>query len=274
MEKNRPDQEIDLLELLAKFFSALRKNVILTIACPLLGIALAVLIAKIKKESTHAEMMIVTDLLTEGEAKFLTEQLSSADTVPGINEQQRRNIGNLKYEVIKGEFPIITDKTTLIGKVPVYIQIKAETSDKKVLPVLQNVLVNYINGAEPVIKERRERKAFYINMIQKIDLELAAIEEVKKNIDSRTQATYLNPSELFSETVTLYDRKLNYQRGLKEIESIQIVKGFGSLSKGAGFPMTYYIVFGVFGGIIILSILMFIGYFANYYRNFEKNRIN
>lgn len=264
MENTTSSREIDLLQVLAKFYRALKKNKIVVILCLLCGLAGGLLLSNYSKDPVKASMMIVTDLLSENEIKFLADQFAKADTIPGITADQKILIKEITFEV-KSE--------DVLGKSPnVSLQLTATVFDSKVLIPLQNSVVNFLNHAEPTIRKKENKKEFYVNMIRKIDSELAALDNVKSQIDNKAKATFLDPSDLFTKSVELYDKKVLYKIALDELHSVQVIKGFGALTKSAKWPKMFYAFLGLLVGFGIALVIMFMQFFNEYYRGFANSK--
>lgn len=264
MEQKTFNGEINLLELLAKFYLVLKNNKLLTILLPVLGLLTGVVASNFTKEVVKSSMMVETDLISEDESKFLMEQLNKADSIQGLSKEQERKIGGIEYEVKKGE--------RIEDSVPVYIKISTVTGDKAILPVLQKALVNYLNQTEPIERNRTDREHFYHEMITRIDEELAGLTGVKKEINDKTKATFLEPADLFASSVELYDKRTKYEIALESIKSVHVVKNFGSLVKNAKWSKTLYALVGFVAGIFTLFAVLFLRFFHHYSAQIEKTK--
>src|SRR3954466_14259614 len=94
------NQEIDLLELLAKLYKAVLKNWITAIILPLAGAIAAISINSSSENSIQSSMLIATDLLTKEEFEFLFQELDKTDSFPGLTFEQMTRINNLNFSVV------------------------------------------------------------------------------------------------------------------------------------------------------------------------------
>lgn len=259
MEKRTSDHEIDLLEVLARLYRAFKNNKLLFILCPVLGIAAGLALSRSSKETVKASMMIETKLINESESKFLIEQLEGTDTILQLTKG-----GRIKYEVKRGES----------GDENVYFLVSTVILDKGNLSSLQNAVKDYLNHSEPIARRRHEKEELCQGMIKKIDSELSALDEVKRQVDNKSKATFLEPATLFEKSADLYNKRMKFQIELEDAQSVHIVKGFGALTKSAKWPESVYGIIGLVIGLLFLSAILFIKFFMGYYKRFENTSPN
>jgi hypothetical protein len=265
MEQRPNQQEVDLLKLMAKTYRLIKRNIILVVICPGLGLLTGFLYTRVSTKPqlinnvSQSSVMISSDLLTENEANFLCSDLVSTDSLPGITRMQKESIVSLSYEVRKEIFK---------ERSQIFIKITATITHHYILAILQNSLITYFNQSEPVIRQRKLKEKLYTAMIKKLDEEIAGLEEMKKNSKEKLLTMPSNP---FTQSVDLYERRLNYQNSL-ETSAVYIVKGFGPETTIAttSNPKFTYIILGFLLGCMVLGLILFIRFFSAYYRKFEQ----
>jgi len=267
MERKHSAQEINLLEMLAKLYGTLRRNWLLAIILPVLGIIAGYGQYSLSKDALKSSMMISTRLITEEESNFLFDELGKGRAIFGLTKGK---ITQIKFSVKEGK-KNDSELDKLNTAPPVYFKITATIKDTSALPEIQEAIINYLNNTAPIKRHREQRQKLYNLMIFKIDQELAALNEVEKEVGNQTKATFLDPSTLFSRSVDLYRERVTYELALKDIESVQVVKGFGSPSRPS---RIIFVSLGLLAGIILLAIVIFARYFRSYYNQFEKNSSN
>jgi hypothetical protein len=267
MEKNVNAGEIDLLELGARFLNALRQNLVLTIVLPLAGLITALVFSYRSESLYESGMLIETSLLSDSECRFLLNELNKVSEFPGITPEVADHVKNLRYEIIKNDVITTADKTA--DDRSVYLQVTATVSQKDIFPPLQALIVKFINESEPAVRHRRERERFYSSMVMKIDTEIAAMQAVKDNVDSRTLANYLDPSELYKATVALFKEKTEYEIKLEGSRAVHLVKGFDSLTIDAKLNKVIVAMIGFVLGFAVLSLILFIRFFVRYYNTYR-----
>lgn len=263
MDKAVKTGEIDLLELGARFLEALRQNLILTLFLPIAGLVIALVTSYKSKDLFQSGMLIETSLLSDKECEFLFNQLNQASEFPGITPEIAAHLEKLHYEVIKNE----TNNITTTDK-SVYLQVTATVSQKSIFPPLEGLIVKFIDQSEPVVRHRKDRERFYSSMILKIDSEISAMDDVKRQVKGNVQATYLNPSELYKTTVALYKDKTEYEIKLQEVKNVHLVKGFDSLTIDAKASKLIVALVGFLAGFALLSLIIFIRFFISYYNRY------
>jgi hypothetical protein len=261
MTQKTQSDEIDLMELLAKAYRVIKRNLLLFIILPTGGVILTLSLAYNSNDKFSSSMMITTDLLSENEAKFIFEQLGKADSIPGLSSEELRKLLALDFYIEKGE-PSESDGAKAYRSV--YLKATAIVTDPAIFPSLETAIIKYLNSVDPVIRNRNSRQLFYKQMIGKIDSEIVSMEKIKNQTDSRAMATYVDPSDLYSETVKLFKERTENEIKLKDIESVHVAKGFGSLIKDAKTPKLIVAIVGFVGGLVIATLLLFIKFFNDY----------
>jgi hypothetical protein len=264
MEQRPLNQEIDLLKLLAKTYRIIKKNIVLVIVCPALGLLLGFLYVKFSSQPKlsnnvgQSSLMIATDLLSENEANFLCNYLISSDSLPGITTNQKESVVSLAYEVKKEQ---------VRDRVLVFIKLSATVTQQAILQTLQDGVVKYFTLSEPVTRQRSLKEKLYKSMIKKLDDEIMGLEEMKAKKE-KMSTILVDP---YSQSADLYERKLNYQNALAS-SPIYVVKGFGPVVPiiTTSSPKLLYIMLGLVSGFIVLMIILFVRFFSAYYKQFEK----
>lgn len=265
----RQSGEIDLLELVAGFFMALKRNLALSICLPLAGILIGAGISSQSRDIFESSILIETSLLTDRECEFLFQQLDKFGVMPGLSKEQDDQVVGFSFKVTRNDGPVLDGQNSYLLNRAVYLEVTAKVYDQAVLPALQKSLVDFINSSASVVNHRMERSKFYNDMIQRIDTEILAMDEVKKQISSKTQATYLNPSELFENSVKLYEKKTEYEIKRSEINSIHLLKGSDTMTINSRMGMVMAGAIGFAVGFVILCMLLFFQFFLSFYKRYE-----
>lgn len=258
-------EEVGLLDLFAGAFTTLKKNVTLAIAIPLVGIASGVYYYLSSSNSWESSILMETSLLSLQEAKFLFEQLEKSRLLPGLEEDQQQKVKMLSFEVFDQN-----EKVNSLNERTVYLQVTARVSEKEVFQPLQQALLNIVNTSSPVLRHRTERTSFYDKLISKIDEEINAMEKVKGQIPGETQATYLNPSLLYSQTVELFREKMTLEIRKEDVASVHLIKGFNTLTFDRKPSFIIPVAVGFVVGLLLLSIILFLKFFASYFRAYQS----
>lgn len=260
MSRQQTSGEIDLMELLAKAYRVFLKNILLFIIIPLLCIGIALLLTYNAAKKFSSSMMVTTTLLTENEGRFIFEELGKSDSIPGLDRQNGINLVGLKFGI---------ESATGSPEREVYLKITATVKDPALFPFLEGVVVNYLNNTRPVRRARESKELFYKNMIREIDSEIAGMNKIKEQTDTRSMAAYLSPSDLYAKTVELYEKRSDYELKLKDINTVHVVKGFQSLVKDVNLSKSLAVIIGFLAGTMLALFIVFIRYFTGYYKSMD-----
>lgn len=256
MTKKIHSDEIDLMELLARVYRAIKRNLLLFTVLPVVGVIFTLSLAYNSSDKFSSSMMITTDLLSENEAKFIFDELEKADSIPGLSGEEKKKLLGLSFEVAQSEQ---SDKSKRV-----YLKVTAIVTDPTIFPALEKTVVLYINSVDPVVQNRKDQELFYKQMIAKIDNEIAAMDQVKQKTDA--MASYVDPSGLYAKTVELFKIRTESEIKLQNIHTVHVAKGFGSLIKDARMSKLLVAIVGLMLGFVIATLLLFIKFFNDYNR--------
>ena len=265
MAKHEP-AEVDLLEVLAAFYGSLRRNYILSILLPVLGAAIAIVVVNRVGSVYESSLLVETSLLSENESKFLFDQLDKLGVIPGLTPDQDKLVRHLKFNVMQNP----RDPEKALNESSLYLQVTASVFDKSVFPALENAIVEFINTSQPVVRHRAERQKFYDELIKKIDEEIGAMNDIKKDINSSVQATYLDPSKLYVETITLFRDRMRFEVRRDEVGKVHLIKSFDDLSIDKRPNNILTGIIGFLVGFLLLCFILFIKFFSSYFRRYKS----
>jgi hypothetical protein len=266
-------EEVNLLDILAAFYAALKRNYILTFLLPLLGVGIALFYVNRARDIFESSLLIETSLLSENESQFLFDQLDRVGVIPGLSQEEDNNVNGFGFKVIRGETtPTPIERGISLNEKTLYLQVTARVYDDAVFPALERSIVDFVDKSPSVQRHRAEREKFYGGMISTIEQEIAAMDQVKKEITTKIQATYLNPSELYSKTVELLKEKTLYEIKREEIKSVHLIKGFDTLAVTRKPKMWLAGLIGFAAGFAVLCLVLFIKFFARYFKLYQKKQ--
>ena len=269
--RNIESEEINLLDILASLYATVKRHLLLAILLPLLGAIIGLAVVYNSRDRIESSLLIETSLLSQGESKFLFEQLGKAGIIPGLAKDERGKVEGFKFEVIEDNSRPISQVDPLQRvERSIFVEVTATVFDPKVLPRLQNALIDFVNQSPTVVRHRAEGEKYYGQMIERIDREIAAMEGVKKQVDGNSKANYLNPSDLYSQTVDLFKEKIQYEIAREEIKEIHLIKPFDSLTIDAKMSKLLAALIGLGLGFVLFWIVVFLLYFNSYYRSHPR----
>jgi hypothetical protein len=262
---NPASEEINLLELTARLFLTLKRNLVLTIAIPLLcGIAAAFLFESRQKSA----MLISTSLLTENECEYLFDELAKDPKLETLSSEEQNKVRGLDVSISSTlQSDNTTDKDPLDRPV-LYLTVTADVYDPSVLASLEKAVVTWLNQTNAAQRHRAEYEKFYSSMISKIDAEIAGLDALKKQVNPQAQASYLNPSDLYSHSVELYEDRMTYEILRDDIRSVNVVKGFTTVSSTRISPWVGAMI-GVIVGLVLVGVILFFKYVNEHVKKIE-----
>ena len=265
MEARNTTDEIDLLEILARLYSNLKNNLLLSIILPLTGLIAGFMFAYTSESKVESSMMVVTRLLSLAECQFLLKQMEKSDTFYAITPEQRSGLISISHEIALDPTPVV-DK----DNPRVHITISLTVRNHDLLRPFQNSIITYLEASRPAVKKKYEQHEMYAGLIAEIDRELKGLDEVKTQITTRAQASFLNPAALYTAPVELTKQKIQYQLGLSDNTAFNLVQGFDAMSRIAKLSPVVYALIGVLAGVAVLFMLLFLKYFWSYYRKYRQ----
>jgi hypothetical protein len=257
--EGKPTHEIDLLQLSAGVLRELKKHWVIAIALPLVGFIIGVFAAKKSERTITSQMFVGTELISRAEGLFLVDQLNETDRLTGMPDSIQHQLRELSYEVTDNGGIDKEDKR-------VYFKISASVYNENLLPVLQQLVINYFNTCEVTVNNRTRQELKCKEMIARINNELAALDQMKKGVTDGSRQEIANAADLYVKAVDLNEKKLEYELILGRLKNPYVIKGFETLTRqeytSAGLTGSMGFVIGcIFVGIFILIKL-----FINYYK--------
>lgn len=267
--KDKPRDEIDLIELLARFVRLLKKNFALIAICVVICVGLAVWIRFASPKIYESRMMVYSDILTESYCDQLARNLSSL-------------IKDSNYELLADRLSLSPEQASklhevriegaLEGAVPEearsFIVVVVRILDNAVLPDLQAGIIEYLSQNDFVKTRTEEKKRYYQELIARIGEEIEKLEVAKQRITSgdfgRAAGTVMmNPSEIYAQTVTLVETKLSMEEKLHLVNSVQLVEGFSPLNRHVSPRLSILLPAGLVSGFLLAFLIMGLRYTAS-----------
>jgi len=265
------DNEIDLLELLAKFIFIIRRNTKMILLAFIVGTLLGLAYYQFVPKTYESQMVVTSDILTASYSKTLFENIDQL--------VKERNITGLSSKL-----NIAPELATMISEIEIkstiekadglkeqdksYLTIKAQSSDNTIWPSLQNGIIHYLQNNDFVKVRVDQKRRYFTEIIKKIDEELKDLQALKSLITSgelvkrgKENLVLFDPTSVNTKIVELNKEKFNLQNSLEIVNSVQVVDGFTvyekpsspklsvSLAAGASFGLFFVAVVIAFKGI-------------------------
>lgn len=273
--KDKPQDEIDLVELLARLVRVLRRNAILISVCVVVSLGLTVWIGLTAPKVYESRMMLYTSILTESYCEQLAMNL-------------RALIKDENYELLAQRLKISEDQASMLRAVDIegalegaanemdrnFIVVVVRTLDNSILPDLQEGVMQYISQKDFVKVRTEEKRRFYEGLIARVGEEIEKLEDVKERIgagDYRqiSGMVMVNPADVYKQTVELYREKFTLEEELRLVNSVQLVEGFSPLNRHVSPKLSLLLPAGLVSGFLLAFLIMGLHYVTSLARQDE-----
>jgi hypothetical protein len=264
--KTDESDEIDLIELLAKFIKAVANNVRLLIFSFVIGTILGGAFFQFAPKVYEGKMILLSDILTESYSERITESLDNLIKEDndkllsqrlGITEEEASSIQKVEIENVKQK-----ESRDEKSESATFI-VTVRTKNKNSLSNLQEGLINYLRNNEYVKIRVRQRENYYKSMIEKVGQEISSLDSLKKRLFSgqpiyskSAEMMLVDPTNIYSKIIELNKEQINYRNGLELVNSIQLVEGFTVYNKPVSPKLSISLIAGSSLGIFFVFVLI------------------
>jgi hypothetical protein len=270
MNENRnratPNDEIDLLELLAKIVITIKSNILSIIIAFVIGSILGLCYYQFVPKSYESSMLISSGILTESYSKNLVSDINklikeknliTVSTKLGITQQEASKLGKLeiKSAIEKSDGIKEAEKN--------YLTIIGQSSDNSIWPSLQTGLINFFESNDYVKIRVDQNRKYYTQIIEKIDKELIDLQELKNNISSgkmnqssKDNLVLFDPTTVNTKILDLNKEKIGMQNALETVNSVQLVEGFTVFEKPVSPKLSISLVAGASVGLFFVALII------------------
>lgn len=264
--KTAESDEIDLIELLAKFIKVITNNVRLFIIAFIIGTILGGSFFQFAPKVYEGKMILLSDILTESYSERITESLDNLIKEDndkllsqrlGITEEEASSIQKVEIENVKQK-----ESRDEKSESATFI-VTVRTKNKNSLSNLQEGLINYLRNNEYVKIRVRQRENYYKSMIEKVGQEISSLDSLKKRLFSgqpiyskSAEMMLVDPTNIYSKIIELNKEQITYRNGLELVNSIQLVEGFTVYNKPVSPKLSISLIAGSSLGIFFVFVLI------------------
>ena len=258
--------EIDLVELLARFVRVLWRHAVLIVGCVVVALGLSVWIGLAKPKVYESRMMIYSDILTESYCDQLAENLSALIKDENYDLLSKR-LGMSPEQASK--LRRVQIEGTLEGQVSEaernFVVVVVRTVDNSILPDLQEGIMQYISEKDFVKVRTEEKKRFYKELIARVGEEIEKLETVKQRISAGefrqvSGMVMMNPADIYRQTVELFKEKLTLEEELRLVNSVQLVEGFSPVKRHVSPKLSLLVSGGLLLGLVFAFLILGLRY--------------
>ncbi len=261
----KEENEIDLLELMAKIYKLLKRNKYIILVFVIIGLIVGIY-KSIGSEAYYKTNMLAKSPLSNTE---IIEQLQS------LSELQQNN----NNEPLSEELNITLEETKKIKFIEVgkteeeshLIQIKLEVFNNNLIPKIKEGIIQYLETNPYIKRELKRRQEHYQEYLEKINeaLEILREKENTKNLPQAAKEILVSgESESYSDQIIkLMNKKGSIEQTLLRNQPLIIVKDFHkpeNPQKDIKFQIILYTIIGFILGIIVVFFITLLRKLENY----------
>ncbi len=259
----KEENEIDLLELLAKIYFLFKRNKYIILAFIIIGVIVGIykstgseayyktnMVAKspLSEDEIIEQLQSLSELQQKNNPKLLSEELN-------LNLNEARKIKFLKVEKTE-------EKSNLI-------QIKLEVFTNNLIPKIKEGIIQYLNTNPYVKRELEDRQEHYEEYLEKITeaLEILREKENKKDLPQEAKAILVSEESYSGQIIRLMNKKGNIEENLRNNQPLIIIKDFNipeTPQKDIKFQIALYTIIGFILGIIVVFSITLLKKLENY----------
>jgi Chain length determinant protein len=260
------NDEIDLLELFAKFILILKRNSLIIGLAFIIGTLLGLAYYQFVPKTFSSKIIITSDILTESHSKNLFKNLmrslseGDVDLVArklNLPKEEVKQIGSLKIEnaADKPDAPLDDEKK-------IFLQIEATSNQNTIWPNLEKGILFFLDNNDFSKIKIAQRKRLYTEMIQKLNQEISDLEKLKiqlftdKSLFNKSGTLLIDPTTINTKIIELNREKLVYENKLETVSSAQLAEGFTIYKNPSSPKLSISLAAGASFGLFFVAIII------------------
>jgi len=259
------NDEIDLLELLAKIIFLVKKNTKIIVLAFVIGTLLGLGYYQFVPNVYESKMILLSDILTSSYSERITESLNrliSENNTKILSERLKMSEQDAT-QIVRIEIETVTQERSRDEKENEIFIATVKVLDKDILPKLQESIIVYLRNNEFVKIRVEQRRKYALEIIKKIDEQLSALEQLKSRITKgelvqggKENLVLFDPTTVHSKIVDLNKERTSLQNSLEIINSIQLVEGFTVFEKPVSPKLSFSLAGGATLGLFFVGALI------------------
>ena len=259
------NDEIDLLELFAKFVLLIKRNTIIIILAFFIGGILGFVHFQFSRKVYESKMILLSDILTSSYSERITESLDrliSENNIKILSERLKSSEEDAR-KIVKIQIESVKQNKAKDEKENEIFIVTVRVVDKSILPTLQENIVSYLRNNEFVKIRVAQRKTYATDVIGKIDEQLVDLEQLKARISkgelaqgSKENMVLFDPTTVHGKILELNKERTTLQNSLETINSIQLVEGFTVFENPVSPKLLYSLSGGASLGLFFVALVI------------------
>lgn len=183
--------------------------------------SMTLVLADIRNEFVDNHLTNLSDMINEGNIKAVSEQLD-------IRPDAAREIKEMKF--VNLDQDRIDEDSILTGSP---FRVELSLYDNTLFESLEPALANYLENNRYFSKQKRIRQREIESLISKLKDQIESIDSVKTSVASPRGPVNgfiygqpIDPTTLYRESLTMYERQVELEAELDQLDNIQVVNGF------------------------------------------------
>lgn len=256
-------EEFDLFAIFLKLVNIVRANFWLIVIFFLLGTGIGLASYYSATKIYESKMVVSSTILTKSYSNDLIRRLNRHKRE--MNDSAIMNLLRVSEKTSKSLVYLGIESVTEVEeqKDAEKFIITVEVTDQQILPQLQQGLLFYLENNEFAKVRVEQSKAFFKQMIAKIEAEVADMEDLKRKIASgeffqKTNGDIsFDPTAVNSKIIELTKEKINFENSLKLANSVQLIEGFSIFQRPVQPKLAVSLASGSLLGLFFVGLMIF-----------------
>ncbi|RDV16445.1 chain length determinant protein [Pontibacter diazotrophicus] len=208
--------------------------------------SITLVLADIRNEFIENQLNNLSDLIKENNTSAVSRSLD-------IGEVEARQIREMRFSNLDQDR--IADDSILTGSP---FRIELSLYDNMLFEEMEPALTNYLENNPYFSKQKRIRQREIESLIAKLKSQVESIDSVKNTVvtprgpvNGFVYGEPIDPTNLYRESMSLYQKQVELEAKLEQLDNVQVVNSFTPRSRPTGPKLSKFLVVG--GGIGLLA---------------------
>ncbi|WP_162052408.1 chain length determinant protein [Pontibacter pamirensis] len=201
--------------------------------------SMTLVLSEIRNEFVENQLNNLSDMINEGNIVAVSEQLNiDPDAANEIIEMRFHNLDEDR----------IAEDSILTGSP---FKIELSLYDNSLFETMEPALTNYLENNRYFSKQKRIRQREIESLISKLKDQIESIDSVKTTVASPSGPVNgfvygqpIDPTTLYRESLTMYERQVELEAELDQLDNIEVVNGFTPRFRPTGPVLQRFLIIG------------------------------
>lgn len=190
---------------------------------------MTLVLAEIRNEFVEGQLSAISEMVEDDNAEMIANTLD-------INVQTAQQIKSMRFSNLDEER--VSQDSILTGSP---FQIELSLYDHSLYEIMEPAITNYLENNRYFSKQKRIRQQQVEDLIAKYKEQLSSMDTIKADVISPrgpvngfVYGEPIDPTNLYRESISLYQQQVELEAELAQIDNIQVVNGFYARRKPTG----------------------------------------